>query len=330
MTTTADCGKSEAELLALPLSSGSHGSHFGGECCLVEKANRIATCVPAFRERYGAADRFADDHPSVSRVVRAMAIGLNDLPWESDEARTAALDRFTIAILGTATTEADETTRAYMACDWLIRVYAPAWLRLAGLTAEAQALEQLARVADAATVSAARPVIDAARERAARCEGHCGGRAQAHLGRAPHVRDFAAGSDDRGGSCASGDPVTASQENEPMSAETARIERGIEWFPVENGEQDCQCARCGSSCEFLTCWNCGGDDEALGSDCIDDLCHGGECIHGDSGFIRCDWCGGAGGAWHCISSPEWCNAHPMVGREGVTSTALNPHAWSDE
>jgi hypothetical protein len=164
--TVADCGKSEAELLALPLAHGSHGNHFDGECCLVEKSNRIATCIPAFCERYGAAP-FADDHPSVSRVVRAMAIGLNDMRWPSDVERTAALDRFTIAILGTRTADEDEVTRSYMACDWLIRVYTPAWLRLAGLTAEAQALESLARVADANTVHAARPVIDAARERAA-------------------------------------------------------------------------------------------------------------------------------------------------------------------
>jgi hypothetical protein len=159
---TLDCGKTESELLALPLCSGSHGHQFDGEVCLVEKSNRIATCIPAFRERFGTA-KFADDHPSISRVVRSMAIGLNDMQWDSDEARTAALDRFTIAILGTKTTEKDEVTRSYMACDWLIRVYTPAWLRLAGLTAEAQALESLARVADANTVHAARPVIDAAR-----------------------------------------------------------------------------------------------------------------------------------------------------------------------
>jgi hypothetical protein len=163
--TVADCGKSEAELLALPLAHGSHGNHFDGECCLVEKSNRIATCIPAFCERYGAAP-FADDHPSVSRVVRAMAIGLNDMRWPSDVERTAALDRFTIAILGTRTTDGDEVTRSYMACDWLIRVYTPAWLRLAGLTAEAQALESLARVADAATVTASRPAIDSARKSA--------------------------------------------------------------------------------------------------------------------------------------------------------------------
>ena|SRR5207244_4211391 len=165
-TELLDCGKSESELLALPLIHGSHGDHFDGECCLVEKANRIASCVPAFRERYGAA-QFADDHPSISRVCRSMAIGLNDMRWESDEARTEALDRFSIALLGTKTTDADDETRAWMATDWLVRVYTPAWLRLAGLTDDAQALESLARIADSTLARAARPTIDAARSKVA-------------------------------------------------------------------------------------------------------------------------------------------------------------------
>jgi hypothetical protein len=66
-----------------------------------------------------------------------MAIGLNDMRWESDDARTAALDRFTVAILGTATGEEDEQTRAWLATDWLVRVQTPAWLELAGRTEDA-------------------------------------------------------------------------------------------------------------------------------------------------------------------------------------------------
>ena len=96
-----------------------------------------------------------------------MAIGLNDMRWESDEARTEALDRFSIALLGTKTTDADDETRAWMATDWLVRVYTPAWLRLAGLTDDAQALESLARIADSTLARAARPTIDAARSKVA-------------------------------------------------------------------------------------------------------------------------------------------------------------------
>ena len=111
---------------------------------------------------------------------------------------------------------------------------------------------------------------------------------------------------------------------------TDRIKDGIEWFDMGEGcGADCQCARCGSSCAWVDCGNCGGDDEALGSDCIDDLCHGGECIHGDSGFIRCDWCRGAGGSWHCVSPPDWCEANPLLGREHIPSTAMKAEAWND-
>jgi hypothetical protein len=116
----------------------------------------------------------------------------------------------------------------------------------------------------------------------------------------------------------------------PLPREEPRNVGGIEWFAVRGRhDEECQCARCGSSCAFLRCGNCGGDDEALGSSCIDDLCHGGECIHGDSGFIRCDWCHGAGGWWHCCSGPAWCEANPLPGREHITSTALRADAWND-
>lgn len=85
-------------------------------------------------------------------------------------------------------------------------------------------------------------------------------------------------------------------------------------------EIDCQCARCGSSCYWQDCWNC--EDGYCGSDCIDDLCHGGECIHGDSGQIICDICHGYSGWQMCCSSPEWCEANPLPGREDTKRGAI--------
>ena len=85
--------------------------------------------------------------------------------------------------------------------------------------------------------------------------------------------------------------------------------------PRDENEWDCQCARCGSSCDYVDCWNC--EDGGCGSDCIDDLCYGGECIHGDTGQIRCDICQGHGGWWQCLSDPEWCQGNPLEGREDV-------------
>ena len=92
------------------------------------------------------------------------------------------------------------------------------------------------------------------------------------------------------------------------------VKDGIQWFEVTMSdgrvETDCECANCGSSVMWVDCGQC--DEGYLGSDCIDDLCHGGECIHGDSGQIRCDFCRGEGGWWRCVSEPDWCKAHPMA------------------
>lgn len=66
------------------------------------------------------------------------------------------------------------------------------------------------------------------------------------------------------------------------------------------------CERCGQDLDWQNCWNC--EDGFLGSDCIDDLCHGNdECIHGDAGRIRCDVCKGDGGyfmCWNCRPDVE--------------------------
>ena len=114
----------------------------------------------------------------------------------------------------------------------------------------------------------------------------------------------------------------------------SRIEGGIEFYEVSRGaglapDEEAQCARCGSSVEWVSCWQCSGEG-ALGSSCPDDMCHGEEeCIHGDSALIRCDICDGKGAHPHCLSEREWCEAHPMKGRETVPSTAMNAEAWRD-
>jgi hypothetical protein len=112
-----------------------------------------------------------------------------------------------------------------------------------------------------------------------------------------------------------------------MSA-TSEVHGGIEWFDVSNGTGDegaeAQCARCGSSAEWVRCWNCGGEGVSH-HDCGEDTCC---CLHPEDN-VRCDWCEGAGGSTHCVSSPKWCEANPVSGREHITSTALRAEAWSD-
>ncbi len=133
----------------------AHGSHTpnDGEMCAMEAA------------AYVAGEPWSDHPQCVSPVIAAFMRSWNDaLP---DEDRTRLLLPLIPDTVGTRTTDDDEETRAWMATDWLVRVHTSAWLRLAGLTEHAQALESCARLADAATAQLEQPKIDAA-ARAAR------------------------------------------------------------------------------------------------------------------------------------------------------------------
>lgn len=85
--------------------------------------------------------------------------------------------------------------------------------------------------------------------------------------------------------------------------EKVKIVHGIEYFSVGD-EEDVQCARCGSSCYFVTCGDCGGDGEVEDDD-----------WQWEGEFHRCTLCLGTGGWWRCLSSEEWCRGNPMPGRE---------------
>jgi hypothetical protein len=163
---------SEFDINTLVLKSGGHsGAGYHGDCCLLEAANRATVCYPKLAKRFGKASDFTDNHPSVDVVVRAFGINLND-SWLNEDGSPrypqwnpnaqARLRPFILKVLGTATTPEDTETRAWMATDWLARTYAPAFLRLAGLTQHAQALEGLARIVDAVTATTAQPTLSAA------------------------------------------------------------------------------------------------------------------------------------------------------------------------
>jgi hypothetical protein len=96
-----------------------------------------------------------------------------------------------------------------------------------------------------------------------------------------------------------------------------RIVNGIEFFTVGHGDdrdEDCQCARCGSSAMFNACDNCGGDGEVEDDDW--------QC-EGD--YLTCDWCRGKGGWFRCCSSADWCKANPRPGREDQPVMGVTPH-----
>jgi hypothetical protein len=82
------------------------------------------------------------------------------------------------------------------------------------------------------------------------------------------------------------------------------------YLPNDRNEYDCQCARCGSSCDWTDCWNCGGEG-VDGHDCGEDCC----CCAYPEENVRCSICKGYGGWYSCLSSAEWCKLNPLP-REG--------------
>jgi hypothetical protein len=73
----------------------------------------------------------------------------------------------------------------------------------------------------------------------------------------------------------------------------------------------CHCARCGWSLEWEECEYC--DDGLTDHDCGEDCC----CCLDPELNVLCDICEGRGGWWVCLSSAEWCETHPLKGRETI-------------
>jgi hypothetical protein len=113
-----------------------------------------------------AGEPHSDEPACVSPVLRALCIALNDgLEAEPRQRLRPYLTR----TIGTAD-DGHDAARAWMAMDWLIRVYTPAWLRLAGLPASGEALAGLPPVIDEPTLHGALGALESARRgaRAAR------------------------------------------------------------------------------------------------------------------------------------------------------------------
>ncbi|TAK93776.1 hypothetical protein EPO05_06940, partial [Patescibacteria group bacterium] len=156
------------DLSAIRLGKGSHedGPPPGDpncELCLFEWFNVLVT------PPNGGPHITDDCPPDVSKVLHIFGMRLNDaLPND----RRQELVRFLPGpdqpspLAGTRDDGLDET-RSYMALDWLIRTYTPAWLDLAGLTAEATALRDLRRIVDLVAAQAAGPVVRDAQSKAA-------------------------------------------------------------------------------------------------------------------------------------------------------------------
>lgn len=77
-------------------------------------------------------------------------------------------------------------------------------------------------------------------------------------------------------------------------------------------EIDCQCARCGSSVYSEHCDQC--EDGFDGHECGEDCCM---CRYPEDN-VPCQYCDGTGFWRRCMSSPEWCEANPLPGRENIS------------
>ena len=116
------------DLDALFLASGGHSSPEDGMCIMEATA-------------YFAREPFSDHPKCVSRVIASFCRSWNDSLNDAD--RNRLLKPYVTKVIGTATNDADEQTRAWLATDWLVRVNAPAWLDLAGLKDDADLLRKL-------------------------------------------------------------------------------------------------------------------------------------------------------------------------------------------
>jgi hypothetical protein len=149
----------------LTLDRGSHDPN--GAACVMEAV------------AYVAGEPWSDHPQCASPIITSFLISWNDAMNEDDR---QMLKPYVPRLVGTRTTEADEETRAWLLTDWLARECAPAWLRLAGLIAQAEALEALAALIDGAAAREAQPALDVARSDSAAAGDAAGDAAWAAAG----------------------------------------------------------------------------------------------------------------------------------------------------
>lgn len=135
------------------LKAGAHSPNDEGSWCAMEAV------------AYVAGEPWSDSPQCACPVISAFMRSWNDsLP---DDERDMLLLPLIPKLVGTRKDKATEERRALMAADWLVRVHTPEWLRLAGLTAQAETLESLPEITSMAQVPSIRGPIEAVRKDAA-------------------------------------------------------------------------------------------------------------------------------------------------------------------
>ena len=142
----------DPELFAqINLQKGAHGTADSG-MCLMEAVSFLAS------------EQFSDHPKCVSPVLGTFGRNLNDVL--GDELRQE-LKSLIPSLPGTANDGMDEK-RGYMALDWLIRTWLPAWLDLVPATRDdARKLRELGRIVDMVAAERAGPVVRESQKNAA-------------------------------------------------------------------------------------------------------------------------------------------------------------------
>jgi hypothetical protein len=141
------------DLDTLTLTSGGHDPDDGAMCTMEAVA-------------YIAGEPWSDHPQCASPVIGAFLRTWND---DSGDEQRQELKRYIPRLVNSRGTDAQESERSWMALDWLVRVNTPTWLRLAGLTVQADILASL-KPLDVDNCPSILPALEAVRSDAAAAE----------------------------------------------------------------------------------------------------------------------------------------------------------------
>ena len=140
----------DPRLATLVLKSGAHKSVDEGMCFMEAVA-------------WLRGQSFTDHPACVANTIGSAGRALNDaIPDEAQ--RTALLLPLIPVVVGTATTAADEITRAWLATDFLVREITPAWMECAGLKDGAAKLRALPPLTSPEIARGIQDVLESARQ----------------------------------------------------------------------------------------------------------------------------------------------------------------------
>jgi hypothetical protein len=135
------------------LKRGNHKPNDDANFCVMEAV------------AYVAGEPWSDHPQCTCPVITAFMVSWNDNLDDAD--RTRLLAPLIPHLIGTRGSKALQNRRATMATDWYIRVQTPAWLRLAGLAEQANALASFPEITDFAKTPSLMLVLNSIRKDAA-------------------------------------------------------------------------------------------------------------------------------------------------------------------